>query len=109
MEKKLKRNICNLDDHIIPSEVDDLFTQQKAHIGDVLKYACCFWTKHLLEIPSSSSCVKEVQKEIEKFFTTHLLYWIEVLTLTRNLGIGVHAMNDVEQWYALVSAVQAVH
>jgi hypothetical protein len=42
---------------------------------------------------------EEVQKAIDNFFTTHLLDWIEVLALTGNLGIGVYAMNDVEQWY----------
>ena len=109
MEKRLKKNICNLDDHEVLSEVEDLSAQQKVYIGDALEYACCFWTKHLLEIPGSSHCVGEVQKAIEKFFTTHLLYWIEVLVLTKNLGVGVYAMNDVEQWYTLVSAMKIVY
>jgi hypothetical protein len=47
-----------------------------------------------------------VQKAIDKFFTVHLLHWIEVLALTGNLGVGVYAMNDIEQWYDLVSIVQ---
>jgi len=49
-----------------------------------------------------------VQKAIDKFFRTHLLYWIEVLALTGNLSVGICAMNDIEQWYALVSAVHIV-
>ena len=105
MGERLKRNICNLDDYAILSEVTDLPTHKKDHIGEALEYACRFWTKHLLMVPSSSSHVGEVQKAIEEFFTRHLLYWIEVLALTGNLGVGVYAMNDVEQWYALVSAV----
>jgi len=106
MENRLKKNICNLDDHAVLSEVKDLSSLQKDHIGDALEYACQFWTKHLLEIPNSSPHVEEVQKEIDKFFTVHLLHWIEVLVLTENLGIGVYAMNDIEQWYNLVSNVQ---
>jgi hypothetical protein len=105
MERRLKKNICNLDDHAVLSEVKDLSTQ-KAHIGDALEYACKFWTKHLLEIPSSSPHTEEVQKAIDKFFTVHLLHWIEVLVLTGNLGVGVHAMNDIEQWCNLVSDMQ---
>jgi len=105
MGERLKRNICNLDDYAVLSEVMDLSTQKKDHIGEALEYACRFWSKHLLMVPSSSSHVGEVQKAIEEFFTRHLLYWIEVLALTGNLGVGVYAMNDVEQWYALVSAV----
>jgi len=106
MGKKLKRNICKLDGHAVLSEVRDLSSHQKAHIGDALEYACKFWTKHLLEIPSSSPHVEEVQKAVDKFFMVDFLHWIEVLVLTENLGVGVYAMNDTEQWYNLVSSVQ---
>ena len=109
MEKRLKKNICDLDDYAVLSEVKDLSTRQKDHIGDSLEYACQFWTKHLLEIPSSSPHIEEVQKSVDKFFTVHLLQWIEVLVIIRNLGIGVYAMNDVEQWCKLVSGIQIVH
>ena len=109
MKKRLKRNICNLDDCAILPEVKDLVVHQKDCIGDALEYACHFWTKHLLGVPSSSSYVEEVQKEINEFSTTNLLHWIEVLVLTGNLGMGVNAMNDVEQWCASVSAVQKIH
>ena len=106
MEKRLKKNICNLEDHAVLNEVKDLPPQQKIHIGGALKYACQFWTKHLLGIPSSSPHVEEVQKAIDRFFTVHFLHWIEVLVLTGNLGTGVYAMNDIEQWCDLVSDVQ---
>jgi hypothetical protein len=107
MENRLKKNICNLDDHAVLSEVKDLSTQKKDHIGDALEYACRFWTKHLLEIPSNSPHTDEVQKAIDKFFTVHLLHWIEVLVLTENIGVGVYAMSDIEQWFNLVSDTQA--
>ena len=108
MEKKLKRNICNLDDYAVLSEVKDLSSRQKTYIGDALEYACKFWTKHLLEIPSSSPHVEEVQTAIDNFFMVHLLDWIEALVLTRNLGVSVHAMNDTKKWYDLVSDMQVV-
>jgi len=105
MEEMLKRNICHLDDHAVLSDVKDLPIYQKDHIGDALEYACRFWTKHLLKVPGNSSHIGEVQKAIDKFFRTHLLYWIEVLALTGNLDVGVYAMNDIEQWYASVGAM----
>jgi len=105
MGERLKRNICNLEDYTSLSEVKDLSACKKEYIGDALEYTCCFWTKHLLKVPHSSHHAEEVQEAIDKFFRTHLLYWIEVLALTGNLGIGVYAMNDIEQWYSLVSAV----
>jgi len=109
MGERLKRNICNLDDYAVLSDVNDLPARQKAHIGDALEYACQFWSKHLLMVPKSSSHVGEVQKAIKEFFTRHLVHWIEVLALTGNLDVGVYAMNDVEQWYALVSTVQTAY
>jgi len=108
MGERLKRNICNLEDYAVLSEVKDISAYKKEYIGDALQYACQFWTKHLLEIPVGSSHTEEVQKAIDKFFRTHLLYWIEVLALTGNLSVGICAMNDIEQWYALVSAVHIV-
>ena len=105
MKDRLKRNICKLDDYAVLNKVKDLSVYKKDHIGDALEYACCFWTKHLLKIPGSSSYIEEVQKAIDDFFTAHLLYWIEVLSLIGNLNIGVHALNDIQQWHMLVSCV----
>ena len=105
MEKRLKKNICNLDDYAVPREIKDFATHKKAYIGDGLEYACQFWTRHLLVTPSSGLHIEEVQKTIEKFFREHLLHWVEVLALTGHLSVGVYAMNDVEQWYNMVSHV----
>ena len=99
----MKRNICGLEDYVSLDIVKDLLIHQKTHIGDTLGYACQFWTRHLVEIPSSSPDVEEVYKAIDKFFTMQFPYWIEVLSLMRNLDIGVHAINDVDKWYTLVS------
>ena len=109
MEERLKRNICDLDDHAVLGDVDDLSSQQrKGHIGDGLEYACQFWTKHLVKCPVSGYDVERVQKAIDKFFTTHLLFWIEVLIIMRNLDVSVHSINDIQQWYTLVSYGHAV-
>ena len=104
MEERLK-NICNLDDYTVPREIKDFDTCKKACIGNALEYACQFWTRHLLEIPSSSPDIEEVQRKIEKFFRVHLLHWIEVLALTGHLSVGVYAMNDVEEWCNMVSSM----
>ena len=105
MEKELKRNICNLDDYAVLTEVKDLSNHKKDCIGDALGYACQFWTKHLLGIPSSSSCIQEVQGAIDNFFAIHFLHWIEVLVLVGNLDAGVYAISDIEQWYTGVSTI----
>jgi len=109
MEDMLKRNICNLDNHAVLSEVEDLSTSRTTYIGDALEYACHFWTKHLVKVPGSGHGVEEVFKAIDNFFKTGFLFWVEVLILTGNLDIGVYALNDIEQWYTLVSDVLGFH
>ena len=108
MEKRLEKNICNLDDYTILSEVKVSSIHKKAYIGGGLEYACKFWTKHLLEISGSNPHAEEVGKAIDKFFTVHLLHWIEVLAITGNLGVGVYAMNDIKQWHNVVGNSQFV-
>jgi len=105
MKGGLKRNICNLDNYTPLSKVEDLPTLRAVHIGDALWYACQFWTTHLVRTTGGSPGVKEVQKEIDEFFTTNLLFWIEVLSLMGHLNIGVHALNDIEEWYMKVSCI----
>ena len=109
MKGRLKKNICNLDDHIILSKVEDLSTCLKVHIGDALEYACRFWASHLSRIPSNSPDAKEVQGAMDEFSATHLLHWIEVLCLTGNLDAGVYALNFTQQWYNSVSYKQPIH
>jgi len=105
MRERLKKNICELDYYAILSDVEDLSGCRKDHIGDTLEYACCFWTKQLLCISGSCPGIEEAQEAIDKFFTTCLLFWIEVLSLMGKLDIGVHALNDVQQWYTWVSCI----
>ena len=102
MKEKLKKNICNLGDYASLRKVEDLPAHRNAQIGDALEYACQFWTRHFARIPSSSHDT-EVHKAIDKFFTMHLLYWIEVLIIMGNLGVSIHAINDIQQWYTSVS------
>ena len=109
IEERLKKNICNLGNVTVLSDVDDLSSCRKEHIGDALEYACQFWTKHLVMSPSSGPDVGRVQKAIDKFFTTHLLFWIEVLIIMGKLDVSVHSINDIQQWYILVSCGYVVY
>jgi hypothetical protein len=103
MKEKFRRNICNMDDYAVLSEVKDLSTRKKDYIGDALAYGCQFWAKHLCSIPNNSPHIQEVQEAIEQFFTKNLLHWIEVLVIVESLSVGIHAINDVEQWCSGVS------
>ena len=102
MEERLERNICHLDDYVILSDVKDISACWKEYIGDALEYACCFWAKHLVEIPSNGYDIEKVHKAIDGFFTKNLLFWIEVLSLTKNLDVSIYSLNNIQKWYILV-------
>ena len=103
MKGKLRRNICELDDHVPLRKVKDLPAQRAAYIGDALEYACRFWASHLLKTSVSSPSFEEVDEAINDFFKTYFLFWIETLSLMENLDVGVYALKDVHQWYMEVS------
>ena len=102
MGERLKKNICNLDGRPL-SNVKDPPDRKEARIGGALDYVCRFWTKHLTKVPSESPHVKQVRKAVAKSSVRHLLFWIEVLSLTGNLNFGVYALHDIDQWYLSVS------
>ena len=103
MKRELKKNICQPDDYAHLNEVGDLPAQRKNYIGDALQYACCFWARHLMETRSDNPDIEEVHKAINEFFTSCFLFWIEVLSLMQNLEVGTHALNNIHQWYMMVS------
>ena len=105
MNGRLKKNICELDDHVVLSEVEDLDERRESYIGDTLEYTCCFWTKHLARTATSGPDVEEVYEAIDGFFKNCFLFWVEVLSLMRDLDMGVYALNDIQQWYTWVSSV----
>ena len=102
MEKYLKKNICDLDDYAILSQVEDLSTRRETCIGSSLEYACQFWTRHLANVPGDGPGAKRVKEAIDDFFTKHLLNWIEVLSITGHLQETVKAINHIRQWYISV-------
>jgi WD40 repeat protein len=103
MKERLERNICDLDDYAPLDKVEDLPSRRSARIGDALEYACQFWARHLVGVPSCGHGVEEVHKAIDEFFTTRLLYWIEALIVMRSLDVSLYAMNNIRQWYISVS------
>ena len=103
MKTHLKKNICDLDDYAVLSQVEDLSARRERCIGSSLEYACRFWARHLASVPGDGPHAERVQEAIDEFFAKRLLCWIEVLSIVGHLGVAVHAINDVRQWYISVS------
>ena len=103
MKKRLKKNICDLKDYAVLSEVEDLPARRETCIGSSLEYACRSWTRHLSNISSDGPCAKQVREAIDEFFTKRLLCWIEVLSILGYLPLAVRAIDDIRQWHISIS------
>src|ERR1700753_3357433 len=102
MKKRLKKNICNLDDYAVLSEVEDLSSRRKTCIRGSLEYACRYWTKHLASIPGNGPHIGRIREGIDEFFAKRLLWWVEILSIMGHLGVALHAINDIRRWYISV-------
>ena len=103
MKKRLKKNICDLEDYAVLGEVEDLSNRRETCIGSSLEYACRFWARHLAGVPGSGPDAKRVQEAIEEFFDKRLLCWFEVLSIVGHLEAAVYGINCIRQWYISVS------
>ncbi|RAH46751.1 WD40 repeat domain-containing protein [Aspergillus brunneoviolaceus CBS 621.78] len=87
----LRRNICNLEnDGILQSEISDV----TGSISPVLKYACRYWSKHLLDGDEPSD-----QGDMYSFFQEHLLQWLEVMSI---LGLTSEVLTQLRSTQNLI-------
>jgi hypothetical protein len=69
----------------------DVNIDDDKRISDELVYACMHWANHLSK--SGSHLATELLGLLDKFAFTHLLHWIEVLSLIGKLEVAYPAMN----------------
>ena len=84
MSKCLHPNICDL---LAPDSMRSQIpkeTIQRA-ISSELKYACCFWINHFQQGQS----IEEDNNQILVFLRTHLLHWLETLSLIGKISDGI--------------------
>ncbi|KAF7118472.1 hypothetical protein CNMCM5793_007993 [Aspergillus hiratsukae] len=97
MAQRLTKDICHLRrPGTLRSEVKSQRVEEC--IPYALQYACCFWVTHL------ANAGVDLQKgdRVYAFLTTHLLHWLETLSLIGNIFEGIASINLLED---LVKAV----
>ncbi|CAE6526706.1 unnamed protein product [Rhizoctonia solani] len=95
MKEQLRFNICELESSFVPDEnVDNLEGRIQQNISPVLAYACRYWGIHLALAPESDN----LMVMLEKFVSRRLLFWMEVLSLRRELAIGLETMLKANLW-----------
>jgi hypothetical protein len=105
MNKKLHFNICHLEtSHQFNDQVADLPQQIKKSISSELSYACCFWAEHLRDT-SKQNLDSVLSKQVKTLLHIHLLHWLEVLSLIKEVAIASKALMIVDDWFQVSSDV----
>src|ERR1700733_8459484 len=83
MKNKLQFNICKLEtSHVIHDDIPNLKTWVHDNISAHLQYACRFWMDHI------HPCDFDIQiaEEVEHFMINQFLYWLEAMSMLRNVN-----------------------
>jgi hypothetical protein len=94
MNNSLKYNICDVPEAMTVSRME---TTNSCHdvrnVSEALKYSCLHWAVHLagvqLERPNTN-----VLAALGDFLKTHLLHWIECLSVLGELGTGIISLRN---------------
>jgi hypothetical protein len=100
MKAGLRFNICELEtSYVSNNNIHDLNSRIQNHIPDHLAYACHFWVDHL----QKTNFTPTVLSNVDDFLSHQLLFWLEVLSLVKEVHIASPALLSIADW-AQVSA-----
>ncbi|KAJ7191535.1 WD40 repeat-like protein [Mycena pura] len=89
LHSQLRFNICGLENsHLLNSEVSDITRRLAQHLSPELAYASQYWANHLRNMAPDN----QILTELRIFIKTGFLYWLEVLSLLEQIGIGRDAL-----------------
>jgi hypothetical protein len=83
----LRFDICRIKDaSLFNHEVSDLPTRLNECVPAALRYSCRYWPSHFLEYIRAAGSQSLVPLGLNVFCREHLLHWVEVLSLTKNVN-----------------------
>ena len=95
MKSSLRFNIAGLEtSHCRNADVPDLATRIEKTILPHLSYGCRFWADHL----AATAYDTDILNEVKDFLHYRLLYWLEVLSLIKNVNMASRMLLSVLRW-----------
>ncbi|KAF4609654.1 hypothetical protein D9613_012003 [Agrocybe pediades] len=96
MCKELHFNMCSLESsYDFDDDVPDLEEKIKVNISAALLYACKYWSNHLVHRDLTSS----IHYRLVEFLKFRLLFWMEVLNLTKFMSMGSNMLSNTLTWF----------
>jgi hypothetical protein len=91
----LEFNICGIEtSHVRNDEIVDLDERVEKTISTPLRYSCLFWADHL----QAAAFSLELLHEVKVFMRTRFLYWLEVLSLVKEVRVATGILKVVVDW-----------
>ena len=95
MLNELKFNICKLgSSYLANSDVPDLESRIAKYIPSALPYACIHWGDHLYGLAFDH----DVLRKLRLVFETKFLFWLEVLSVKKSVGVASRALSSLLLW-----------
>jgi hypothetical protein len=91
MDSKLRFNICSLPTSYLTNESN---TYDQTAIVPHLSYSCRFWVDHVL----FTSFDHQTANLVHEFLHTKLLFWLEVLSLIKEVPIALTSLPSMVKW-----------
>lgn len=95
MKDELRFNICDLQtSHVRNADVPDMQDRVQRFILPHLLYACRFFGTHLAATPYGT----RVREELRVFLHEKLLFWLEMLSLTKQMTSATRILVSIAKW-----------
>ncbi|PVF92289.1 hypothetical protein CPB86DRAFT_196564, partial [Serendipita vermifera] len=99
MKSELKFNICQLESSfLLNSQIDGLQGLISAHISKQLQYSSVHWPNHVVNSGEPSQDQQMTGAIIQACKSPHPFYWMEVLSVLRELPNAISGLQDVMDW-----------
>ncbi|CAE6488371.1 unnamed protein product [Rhizoctonia solani] len=95
MKTQLRFNICQIESSFgLDNEIPDLANRIEGNISPELFYACRFWVDHLVQ----GAATKPAIAMVHDFMLQRLLFWMEVMNITKCMTAGALASTTMYTW-----------
>ena len=94
MNAGLRFNICDIETSHVRNDDLDLAPRIEKYIPDYLSYSCLFGAEHIQLSPFDP----ELLQEVNTFLYTRLLFWLEVLSVIKDIKIASRALLLLGEW-----------
>ncbi|KAL3478812.1 hypothetical protein BJX99DRAFT_256220 [Aspergillus californicus] len=97
MSTLLRRNICDIDVGALVADIEP--AQLEKSVPAHLRYACHYWAYHL----KSGLIEPSDNDQVHQFLKTHLLHWLEVMSVTGSVPQAVQEINELLSYLSQMS------